>query len=136
MEAKLISDNEEVLAHQFPLAKVPLVIGRSVEAAIQVGDRWVSRHHCEISERDGSLVVRDLGSTHGTLLNGEPITESPLMPGDKLTVGLTTFWVSSDQRLLRSNVGQHSSAGSTILPDAHAAKKREIAEELSKQKPR
>ena len=97
METKLISDNSEVLEHQFPLDKLPLVVGRSLEAAIRIVDRWASRRHCEIAESDGSLVVRDLGSTHGTLLNGQPITESPLMPGDKLTIGLTTFLVSAEE---------------------------------------
>ena len=36
-------------------------------------------------------MVRDLESRNGTLVNGNHITESPLMPGDKLTVGMSSF---------------------------------------------
>ena len=139
METKLISDNSEVLEHQFPLDKLPLVVGRSLEAAIRIVDRWASRRHCEIAESDGSLVVRDLGSTHGTLLNGQAITESPLIPGDKLTIGLTTFLVSDDQRRLRSNARhnyQSSAGGSTLVLRDAAAEAQQIVEEISRRNPR
>lgn len=96
MEAKLATDNGVVLDSEFRLDELPLVIGRSLEAAVRVVDRWASRHHCEIDESDGALVVRDLGSRHGTLLNGEPITDATLKPGDRLTVGMTTFIVSAN----------------------------------------
>lgn len=110
MEAKLLSDNGVILDSEFPLDELPLVIGRSPDATIRVADRWVSRRHCEIAERDGSLVVRDLGSSHGTLLNGQLITESTLTPGDKLTVGLTTLLVWDNGYNLESSAG-----GSTMV---------------------
>ncbi|MHB8901378.1 MAG: FHA domain-containing protein, partial [Thermoguttaceae bacterium] len=56
--------------------------------------RWVSRRHCQLSEVDGMIVVRDLGSTHGTYINGRKIFESSLRPDDKLTLGLTSFVAS------------------------------------------
>jgi pSer/pThr/pTyr-binding forkhead associated (FHA) protein len=68
----------------------PVTIGRGDEADLPIADRWVSRRHCEIFERDGSLVVRDLGSRHGTEVNGERIAEQPLWPGDRIRIGLTT----------------------------------------------
>lgn len=92
MEARILSDNV-ILDDDFPLDDLPIVLGRSPEAGIRVADRWASRNHCEISKKDGVLCVRDLASTHGTLLNGQLITESALVPGDKLTVGLTSFMV-------------------------------------------
>ena len=105
MEAKLLCNNGVILDSEFLLDELPLVIGRSPEANICVVDRWVSRRHCEIAERDGLLVVRDLGSTHGTRLNGQPITESTLTPGDELTVGLTTFLVLDNGHNLQSSAG-------------------------------
>ena len=54
-------------------------------------DQWVSRRHCELNELNGILVVRDLGSKHGTYINGMRVSEAPLLPEDKLTVGLTSF---------------------------------------------
>jgi pSer/pThr/pTyr-binding forkhead associated (FHA) protein len=41
----------------------------------------------------GVLVARDLDSTNGTYVNGFRISESHLMPGDKLTMGKRTFMV-------------------------------------------
>ncbi len=69
----------------------PLTIGRGEEADLPISDRWVSRLHCEIFERNGGLVLRDLGSRHGTQVNGRLVAEAPLWPGDKICVGLTTL---------------------------------------------
>lgn len=74
----------------------PFVIGRSPEAEMVLDDRWVSRRHCLIEEHGGRLVVRDLGSKHGTFVNAGLIHESVLLPGDKLTLGLTTLVADYD----------------------------------------
>ena len=37
------------------------------------------------------LLVRDLGSRHGTYVNGQQVTEARLAPGDELCIGLTHF---------------------------------------------
>ena len=72
----------------------PLLIGRSEEADIQVSDIWASRQHCQLEDEDGKVVLRDLNSRHGTLVNGEPIEDiSALSPGDEIAVGLTKFKV-------------------------------------------
>ncbi len=72
----------------------PVVLGRSPEADVKIDDRWVSRRHCELSEMDGMIVVRDLGSTHGTYVNGRQVSEARLRPDDKLTIGMTSFVAS------------------------------------------
>ena len=73
--------------------KLPAALGRNPDADVRLDDSWVSRIHCEISEISGNLLVRDLGSTNGTLVNGKQVNESHLLPGDFLTVGLTIFRV-------------------------------------------
>ena len=73
--------------------KLPAALGRNPDADVRLDDSWVSRVHCEISEISGNLLVRDLGSTNGTLVNGKQVNESHLLPGDRLTVGLTSFEV-------------------------------------------
>lgn len=65
-----------------------------MEADVTIEDRWISRRHCELSERDGMLFVRDLDSTHGTFVNGRQVSEACLRPDDKLTIGLTSFAAS------------------------------------------
>ena len=70
---------------------LPLTIGRGDEADLPLADHYVSRRHCEIFERDGALALRDLGSRHGTLVNGRNVAETPLRPGDRICVGMTTL---------------------------------------------
>lgn len=73
----------------------PSIIGRDPEAEVTIDDRWVSRRHCIIEmTEDGNLIVRDLGSKHGTFVNNQQIDEAPLCPGDKLGIGMTSFLIS------------------------------------------
>jgi predicted component of type VI protein secretion system len=70
--------------------KLPIVVGRSDEAKFRIALDSVSRKHCEIFEKDGGVFVRDLGSTNGTLLDGELITvavPSRVRPGGTIQVG-------------------------------------------------
>jgi len=84
------------------LKKLPAVIGRISDATVRLDDRWVSHVHCEISELNGTLLVRDLDSRNGTLVNGQYIKEAHLLPGDRLTVGLTSFEVQYKRNPIKS----------------------------------
>lgn len=65
-----------------------VVIGRSAQCQVIAGDNGVSRRHCEIVVGPNRLVVRDLGSRHGTLVDGHRVTgESPLRPGAVIELG-------------------------------------------------
>ncbi len=65
------------------LGSETLVIGRSADNAIVFDDPNVSRRHAEISATGGGWVVKDLGSTNGTKVNGTIITgERALRDGD------------------------------------------------------
>ena len=59
------------------LRSFPVVLGRGTDADVQVQDRWASRRHCEIQQAGGVLVVRDLGSRYGTLVNNAHVSEAP-----------------------------------------------------------
>lgn len=91
MKVKLIELNPLGHNRKVVLEHLPAVLGRSSDSQVTVEDQWVSRRHCELDEVDGVLVVRDLGSKHGTYVNGMRVAEAPLLPEDKLTVGLTSF---------------------------------------------
>ncbi len=71
-------------------------IGRNTECDIQVQLEIVSRRHCELIVNNGSLVVRDLGSSNGTYVNNKRVQETQLQPGDTLTVGPVVFTVVID----------------------------------------
>lgn len=94
MQAKLVSIDPSNPDKEIALEQFPVIIGRSSSAGIQIKDSWVSKAHCQIEAREDALVVRDLGSRNGTLVNGAVAKETRLSAGDKLTIGLTSFVVS------------------------------------------
>jgi CheY-like chemotaxis protein len=74
--------------------RFPYVIGRGTDCDLQLVDPALSRRHCRLDWRDGRLVVDDLHSRNGTLVNGRKITEpSPLAEGDQLRMGGSIFAV-------------------------------------------
>jgi transcriptional regulator with GAF, ATPase, and Fis domain len=62
-------------------------IGKSDDNDLVLPDETVSRHHCEIVRESKGYLLRDLGSTNGTLLDGAEIKEAYLKPGAIITVG-------------------------------------------------
>ena len=74
----------------YPLVKPRTLIGRA-KADIQVEDRMVSRLHCAVEVGDDGVVLRDLNSTNGTLVNNEPIVTSMLVNGSTFRIGKHVF---------------------------------------------
>ena len=68
-----------------------LTIGRAGDNDLVARDIRVSRHHGRIVGRHGTLVYLDLGSTNGSRVNGEPVSEVVLGLGDRLEVGGTAL---------------------------------------------
>src|SRR4051794_19642815 len=63
-------------------------IGRHNECQLRIKSSQVSRKHCEVFEKKGLLLVKDLGSSNGTLVNGKKVQgQRVLEPGDELTIG-------------------------------------------------
>lgn len=98
MQIELTEVDSSTDQRKIVLDSLPVMIGQDPEAGIRLDDQWVSRHHCEISATKDALVVRDLGSMLGTFVNGLNVTTAHLMPGDKLTVGITSFLVDYERR--------------------------------------
>ena len=63
------------------------IIGRDPSAQIHLVDSRVSRRHAEINNTGGRAVLRDLGSTNGTTVNGAPADGHVLSFGDVISVG-------------------------------------------------
>ena len=74
-----------------------LTIGRAGDNDLVARDVRVSRHHGRIAGRRGTLVYQDLGSTNGSKVNGEQVTEVVLGVGDQLQVGDTTLVLQVDE---------------------------------------
>lgn len=72
-----------------------MLFGRDVAADVMLTNVLASRRHCEISQTTEGLVVRDLGSVNGTMVNGMTVEEQLLNAGDQLTIGVRVFDVCS-----------------------------------------
>lgn len=72
-------------------AEGSLLIGRSGECHLRLTDADTSRRHAEIVCRDGTCTLRDLGSTNGTEVNGRPVEQHVLRPGDRIGIGASSI---------------------------------------------
>lgn len=68
-----------------------VTVGRGQMADLSIADRWVSRRHCQLYPSDSGCAVRDLGSRHGTYLNGKRVTQAEVKPGDEIRIGLSSL---------------------------------------------
>ena len=68
-----------------------LVIGRAVQCDISIVDPTMSRRHAELIADPTGLLVRDLGSSNGTFVNGQRVDQHRCSPGDAVTFGKLTF---------------------------------------------
>ncbi len=77
---------------QFPIEEGETVIGRVADCRISLFDKHASRHHCRVVRHSDSISIEDIGSRHGTRVNGETITGKTILDeGDKIKIGHTTL---------------------------------------------
>ncbi|MCU1437387.1 MAG: hypothetical protein JWP66_474 [Naasia sp.] len=74
---------------RYPLKRGKVVIGRGSDADITIPDTGTSRRHVEIVWDGSRAQVTDLGSTNGTTLNGQRISQAPLPPDSVVQIGRT-----------------------------------------------
>lgn len=69
------------------------LVGRKEDCDLRLDHKSVSKIHCVIVKTDGLLLLRDLGSTNGTRVNGQRVRRAHLLPNDKLTIANFHFRV-------------------------------------------
>jgi pSer/pThr/pTyr-binding forkhead associated (FHA) protein len=74
-----------------PLTAARTTLGRRDSNTIVLTDKMASGHHAEIVKDLNGYTIRDLGSTNGTLVNGEPTTEAALTHGSRVRIGNARF---------------------------------------------
>lgn len=81
-----------------------ITVGRVDDNMIVIGDISVSSHHAELTLQDGDYILRDIGSTNGTRVNGRDVPEgqdTPLQDGDSVLFGKVSTLYSSEKAAAR-----------------------------------
>ena len=112
----------EVTGQQF-------IVGRGDGCDLVLRDWNVSRRHAYFSERDdGTLELRDLGSSNGTFVNGHRVEEATLRGGEQIQLGDTVFHVEGgDDDDQSTHLGSPAAAPAGAPPTASAARPTESA---------
>ncbi len=78
----LILDGQRTLN----LTQPAVTLGRSLDNTVIVNDPRVSRHHAQLRRRAGRYVIYDMGSSGGTMVNGDRVSECLLQAGDVISL--------------------------------------------------
>ena len=96
---------------RFELPDSPALVGRE-SRTLPLTDNTVSRRHCELLPSNGDWLVRDLGSSNGTYVNGGRVIAShQLKVGDQIRVGRTLMVFGAQPGITRTASGNVSLAG-------------------------
>lgn len=82
----------EVNGTSHPLTAPGLVVGRGTEADLRINDPGISRRHAQFrvtSAQPPAVTVADLGSTNGTVVDGQRVRDAPLSDGSVVRLGNT-----------------------------------------------
>lgn len=85
----LHGDTPNVQGEQFPITTQVVIIGRGSQSQIQLSDPKISRRHARLQFEAERTLLEDLGSTHGTLVNGQHGSSFELSDGDVIAMGET-----------------------------------------------
>ena len=94
------------VGEMFKIDSPEVVIGRGQAATLRLNDDGVSRRHARIVRVGDALVIEDLQSANGTIVNGEKITQHELVDGDKIRFGSTTILKFTHQDDIDQNFQQ------------------------------
>ena len=111
---RLVLLSEGLTGRTYELKSDKTTVGRVSDNAFEIPEASVSSHHCEIFLRGNDVVVKDLGSTNGTFINGEKIEEGVVKPGQILRIGMIE---------MRLETGDAAPASAAASAAAAASKK-------------
>jgi serine phosphatase RsbU (regulator of sigma subunit) len=82
-EATLVVIDPNGRRIRVPLSAFPFRMGRAPDNNLVLRDSRISRNHAQIARHDGRFVLEDLGSRHGTWVNGERVEKSRALEGSE-----------------------------------------------------
>jgi pSer/pThr/pTyr-binding forkhead associated (FHA) protein len=99
MDAKLRVVQGPFAGETIRVPRGKLLIGREKDCQLRLDSKSVSPHHCVLLLDDYTLRIRDLGSKHGTIVNGNRIGthEAILLHDDKVSIDQLTFHIDLSQ---------------------------------------
>lgn len=94
MNASLVLLRKNGACRDFPLSRGVTTVGRRGDCDLRIPLLVVSRKHCQLSQNEATVRLRDLGSRGGTFVNGKRVDEDkevPVKAGDYIRIGPLTF---------------------------------------------
>lgn len=116
--AKLLLSSEGRILEEISLDKDSIIIGRKSSNDIHIDSMAVSGKHARIVKIGESYFVEDLGSTNGTFVNAEKITQSAFGEDDIITLGTFTLKLKLP-KTPASNLNGHAKLNGSADQHAH-----------------
>ncbi len=88
LSPKLLVRDTAGNTREVEVEKTPFTMGRQGDNELVMLDSRISRRHARIVQDEQGFLIEDLGSRHGTFLNGERVTNSRLRNGDQIGLGV------------------------------------------------
>ncbi len=85
-----------------------VIVGRKEDCDLYLDHKSVSKVHCVLVKTDGLIVLRDLGSTNGTRVNGMRVRRAALLPNDKVSFANCHFRVHLGPRDAPASPHEHT----------------------------
>lgn len=96
MNICLVMFKDDGTRKEFPVQSDKTIIGRKEDCDLRIPLGEVSRQHAVLMVSNGEVTIRDLGSSNGTYVNNQRITEQELDAGDHIVIGPVVFTVQID----------------------------------------
>jgi sigma-B regulation protein RsbU (phosphoserine phosphatase) len=106
-------------AFDYPFEAESVIVGRSSTSDLVLADKFLSRQHARLFMQDGGMMVEDLGSRNGTLLNGSQIQQpTRVEAGDVIKVSGSVMSVQDSEHPSASPPSPGFDLGQTVFRDA------------------
>lgn len=110
------------------LVKDLTLVGRNEDCDLFIDHKSVSKQHCVLVKTEGLVLIRDLGSTNGTRVNGQRVRRAALLPNDHLAIANFKYIVKFGESLDAAKDGEKERKKSAdapiqvnVLPDKYSS---------------